>query len=64
MAGQWDVYAICMLFESILSDDIRVLVRHLDKYVVIKNYQHGFIKGQSCVSVMDHAKFGNMFVII
>jgi Reverse transcriptase (RNA-dependent DNA polymerase) len=37
----------CRILESVIKDKI---VTHLDRHRLIKNTQHGFMKGRSCAS--------------
>jgi ribonuclease P/MRP protein subunit RPP40 len=38
---------VCKIMESIIKDDI---VEHLEKYKLIRDSQHGFMKGRSCLT--------------
>ena len=38
---------ICKIVESVIRDEV---VRHLDKYQLLRNSQHGFRKGYSCTT--------------
>ncbi len=38
---------VCKMLESLIKDEI---VRHLDKFKLIKDSQHGFTKGRSCLT--------------
>jgi len=38
---------ICKIMESILKDEI---MKHLDKFSLIRDSQHGFLKGRSCLT--------------
>ena len=38
---------LCKVFESIMRDKI---FDHLEKYKLIKDSQHGFVKGKSCLT--------------
>jgi len=39
---------ICKVFEAVVCDEI---VKFLDKYKLIRDSQHGFRKGRSCVTI-------------
>jgi len=38
---------LCKVFESIMRDNI---IDHLEKYKLIKDSQHGFVKNRSCLT--------------
>jgi len=46
---------ICQVFEAVVRDEI---VKFLDKYKLIRDSQHGFRKGHSCVTNRLVFRFG------